>query len=82
MIGLSKKKGKTLFSGVMLYLLSLFVMIGDILIRLSNGDDAGVLDIYPTIFIVVYAAVLIFIGIMNSLYYFGRRKDGDKKSDN
>ena len=72
MIGTSKKNEKIMIIiGCLSYALSLLAVVGDILIRLSKGDSAGVMDIYPTMFI-VYLVVLFIIGIM---WFAGIRKN-------
>lgn len=71
MIGTSKKNGRIMIIGCLSYALSLLAVVGDILIRLNKGDSAGVMDIYPTMFI-VYLVVLSIIGIM---WFAGIRKN-------
>lgn len=63
MIGASKKSIRIMISGCLSYSMSLLTVVGDILNRLSKGDSAGVMDIYPTM-LVVYFVVGILIGII------------------
>ena len=62
MIGASKKSVRIMISGCLSFSMSLLTVIGDILIRLSKDDSAGVMDIYPTMMF-VYLVVFFIVGI-------------------
>lgn len=61
--GARENHRKIIVGGSWTYAMSLLTALGDILIRLSNGDSSGVLDIYPSL-LWVYLAVAVLIGLV------------------
>lgn len=63
LIGARENRRRIMVGGSWTYAMSLLAALGDILIRLSNGDSSGVLDIYPSL-LWVYLAVAFLIGLV------------------
>lgn len=61
--GARENRRRIIVGGSWTYAMSLLTALGDILIRLSNGDSSGVLDIYPSL-LWVYLAVAVLIGLV------------------